>query len=276
MTHTVVGLFNDRSKAQTAAQELIQKGFMRENIDVSNRKTGSGSTQVTVTEPTISDNIGNFFNSLFSNDKRTAKNYTNAAAAADSILSIQVDSMERARQIVEILDRHGAIDVDAHSAGYNEPVSQQNFANTQGAPQNTANMQGEIVVPVIEEQLQVGKQTVEQGGSRIRSRIIEKPVEAQLRLREEHIVVDRRPVNRAVTQADLTNFQEGEITLTEYAEVPIIGKQARVVEEVIIGKDVTEHVETVRDTVRRTDVEVEDIDNNINSSDDFVTRRATN
>jgi uncharacterized protein (TIGR02271 family) len=109
--------------------------------------------------------------------------------------------------------------------------------------------------------LQVGKREVERCGARIRTRIIEKPVEASVRLREEHIIVNRHPVNRAVVDADVANFKEGDITLTERSEEVVIGKQARVVEEIEIGKNVTEHEETIRDTVKRTEVDIEEINN---------------
>ncbi|HLM00890.1 MAG TPA: YsnF/AvaK domain-containing protein, partial [Pyrinomonadaceae bacterium] len=111
------------------------------------------------------------------------------------------------------------------------------------------------------------------------SRIIEKPVAANLRLREEHIIVNRRPVNREVTDADLQNFREGELVITEHAEIPVVGKQARVVEEIVIGKNVTEHVETVHETVRRNEVEVEEINRDANDNNpegiDINTRGAT-
>jgi stress response protein YsnF len=48
-----------------------------------------------------------------------------------------------------------------------------------------------------------------------------------------------------------------------------------VVEEVVVGKNVTEHQETVRDTVRRTDVDVEKIDNNVTQAD-VNNRKANN
>jgi uncharacterized protein (TIGR02271 family) len=279
MTHTVVGLFDNRSSAGAATQELIQKGFMRENIDVSNRRTSDASTEIAVTETGVGESIGNFFNSLFGSDKTTARNYANVARDADAIISVQVDSPARAMEAAAILDRHGAIDVDARSAQFNQTGSQQNqvnnqqnFANTSTTAPNTANNQGATSIPIIEEQIQIGKQVVEQGGTRLRSRIIEKPVEAALRLRQEHVVVNRRPVNREVTEADLANFREGEIVITEHAEVPVIGKQARVVEEVIIGKNVTEHEEVIREVVRRNEVEVEPLDNEL--SGDINTRRA--
>ncbi len=138
--------------------------------------------------------------------------------------------------------------------------------NTQTANvDRTANTSGNVI-PVIEEELRVGKREVETGGVRVESRITEKPVEEQVTLREEHVKVERHPVNREVSSADLANFKEGEIDITTRAEEAVVAKQARVVEEVEIGKQVTERQETIRDTVKRTDVEVDKIntDNNRN------------
>jgi uncharacterized protein (TIGR02271 family) len=283
MTHTVVGLFDSKNEAQAAMQELVQQGFIQENIDFSNRSVSNTNTTNTtdttdVTNTGSGDSISNFFGSLFGDDPAASRNYTDAASDADAILTVQVDSAERAIQAAEILDRNGAIDVDERAAQY-----RQTYEQTYGTTENTmtnqptaAVSQNETAIPIIEEELQVGKREVERGGARIRSRVIEKPVEERLRLREEHIVVDRHPVNRAVTDADLANFQEGEIELTERAEVPIVSKQARVVEEVAVGKQVEEHEEVVSDTVRRTDVEVEEIDTDVTATDTAAARRAAN
>lgn len=105
--------------------------------------------------------------------------------------------------------------------------------------------------------MQVGKREVETGGVTLRSRIIERPVEEKLRLREEHVHVERRPVNRPANERDMAGFKEGEITMTEHAEKPMVNKEARVVEEVRLGKDVEQREETVRGTERKTDVEVD-------------------
>ncbi len=281
MSHTVVGLFNNRNEAQAAKQELIQKGFTAENIDVSHKaattKTAT-NTATTTTQIEVTDSVGNFFTSLFGGDETTARNYIDAAGDADAILTVHVDSDERARQVVAILDHNGAIDIDATSP----QRSQQNLTETaetttrntartaETTTRNVADTQGETVVPIIEEQLHVGKREVESGGARIRSRVIEKPVEASVRLREEHVTVERHPVNRSVTDNDLANAKKGDISLTERAEVPVVSKEARVVEEVVVGKNVNEHQETVRDTVKRTDVDVEEV------STDTTARRADN
>jgi len=114
----------------------------------------------------------------------------------------------------------------------------------------------EATLPVVEEQIQVGKREVERGGVRVQTRVEEKPVEAQVSLREEHARVERRPVDRPASEADLA-AHAGTIEVTEKTEVPVVAKEARVVEEVVVGKQATERTETIRDTVRRTDVEVE-------------------
>ncbi len=114
-------------------------------------------------------------------------------------------------------------------------------------------------IPVIEENIEVGKREVEKGGTRLVSRVVERPVEENITLREEHVHVERTPVNRPVEAGDLQNFQEGEIEMTERKEVPVVNKEARVVEEVRLNKTETEENYTVEDTVRRTEVEEERI-----------------
>ncbi len=118
---------------------------------------------------------------------------------------------------------------------------------------------GQAVVPVVEEELKVGKRTVEGGGVRVSTRVTETPVQEQVHLHEEHVKVERRPVDRAATSADVA-FKEGTIEVTERSEEAVVTKQARVIEEVLISKQATDRTETIKDTVRRTDVDVEKVD----------------
>jgi uncharacterized protein (TIGR02271 family) len=98
---------------------------------------------------------------------------------------------------------------------------------------------------------------------RVISTVVEKPVEEQVTLREETVRVDRRPVNRPATEADFANASTtGAIEMTETREEAVVAKDARVVEEVVVGKETTERTETIRDTVRRTDVHVEETGEN--------------
>jgi hypothetical protein len=85
----------------------------------------------------------------------------------------------------------------------------------------------------------------------------ERPVEESVRLREEKVSVERRPVDRPATEADLKARQDETIEMTETAEEAVVSTRARVVEEVVVRKDVDERTETVRDTVRRKDVDID-------------------
>ena len=114
-------------------------------------------------------------------------------------------------------------------------------------------------MPIIEEEVRIGKRPVERGGIRIHQRVTEQPVSEQVRLRDETVDVKRRPADRPASEADLAAMHEGTFEVREHAEEAIVDKQARVVEEVVIDKDVQERTETVRDTARRTDVDVEQL-----------------
>ena len=106
----------------------------------------------------------------------------------------------------------------------------------------------EQVVPVIEEEPKVGKRTVDKGGVKVKTTVTETPVEEDIHLHEEKVVVERRPTNRKVTAADAA-FREGTIELRETAEEAVVAKAARVVEEVVIKKQGGDKTQKVRDTV---------------------------
>ena len=127
----------------------------------------------------------------------------------------------------------------------------------------------QATIPVIKEELQVGKREVSKGGIRLRSRIVENEVQENIKLREEKIRVERTPVDRV---ADTSDLKEEQVEFTERAEVPVVSKEARVVEEVSLNKEVTEKEESVKDTVRSTKVDIERTDN----SDDLNTGSRTN
>jgi uncharacterized protein (TIGR02271 family) len=278
MEQTVVGLFDDRSEAQAAMQELMREGFIEENIDLSNRGTASGTDMSgtdtdTDTGTGVGDRIANFFNSLFGDDETAARNYTYAANDAEAILTVHADSPDRAELARDIMDRNGAIDVDERGSQYGTGATGGYQTGTTG-DMRTGDMETGTRIPVVEESLDVGKREVERGGARIRSRVVERPVEEHVRLREEHVTVNRRPVDREVTEGDMRGFQPGEMEITEHAEVPIVGKRARVVEEVEVGKQVTERDETVRDTVRGTEVDVEELNETDRTTTNTRAKRA--
>ncbi len=277
MAQTVVGLFNSASEAQQAVQQLTSAGFVRDNVDVAAQPQGGAvagsagrnndpsdyqNTSGTAAEGAVDataraagraeDGIGNFFSSLFGgSDNDDARAYTQVARGGSSVVTVHAASADEAGRARDILDQYGAIDVSEQAA--------QGYGMTGAREGYTAGTEGAQKLNIIEENLQVGKRVEQTGGARIRTRIIERPVEESVRLREEHVNVNRTDVNRPATEADFAAFKEGEISVTESAERAVVGKEARVVGEVSIDKNTTERVETVRDTVRKTDVEVENL-----------------
>lgn len=140
----------------------------------------------------------------------------------------------------------------------------ENTSAATAGPRNPDNSRGiregeERTIPVIREELEVGKRPVVSGGVRVYSRTVQEPVEEQIRLRQERVVVDRQPADRNATGADQGSLRDQTIDVIEMSEEPVIQKRARVVEEVRVGKESTERTETVRETLRHTEVQTEPI-----------------
>nr|WP_295373676.1 YsnF/AvaK domain-containing protein [uncultured Sphingosinicella sp.] len=116
-------------------------------------------------------------------------------------------------------------------------------------------------IPIVEEQLRVGKREVNRGGARVRSYVREVPVHEQVSLREEHVSVERRPVNETLSGGQFGGadaFQERTIDMTETSEEAVVAKEAQVREELVVKKTAEERVENVDETVRRTEVDVDE------------------
>jgi uncharacterized protein (TIGR02271 family) len=228
--------------------------------------------------------ISRFFKNLFGSDNDDSDRFSKVASGSGAVVTVHASTADEAEQVADLLDEYGAVDVDDV---YNQSYGDNTYGNTTTDQYNTAGNfdtdstrqttgTGATSIPIIEENLNVGKKEIETGGVRLRSRIVERPVEESLRLREEYVRVQRNPVDRPATSADLDNFQEGTIEMRESAEIPVVSKEARVVEEVSIGKEVEHHDEVIRDTVRKTEVEIEqlksdssrttDLEDNLNSS----------
>src|SRR5204863_653003 len=196
-----------------------------------------------------------------------------------AVLVVRVGAGDQ-EQIIALLESQDAVDVETHAANWRqsgwtgmhegqaawqtrrEPLSAgvASAARSDLASTGTVGQAREEVIPVYEEQLRVGKREVGRGSVRVRSYVVEQPVQEQVHLREEHVDIERRPVDRPadVAAGAAEPFRERTIEVTATAEEAVVGKEARVKEEIIVGKDAEERTETVSDTVRRTEVEIDD------------------
>jgi uncharacterized protein (TIGR02271 family) len=238
MGQVIVGLYDQHSDAQAAFDDLMALGVDRTSVDMISSNSGDMSilNQLPSAVP-----------------QRDREFYQQGVRDGGSLLVVRVaDAM--AEQAVEVMERYNIVDI-------NDRMQRSGFGSSKLGDQTSATFDAtsadDTVLPVVEEELRVGKRQVERGRTRVHTHVEETPVEEQVHLRDETVRVERRPVDRVATDADLNAFQEGEIEITETDEEAIIDKQARVVEEVRVRKDVEDRTETIRDTVRRTDVQVD-------------------
>lgn len=210
--------------------------------------------------------------------------YAEAVRRGGSLVIVRADD-DRVDDIADVLSEHGAVDVDKRRENFEQrgikthDASQEPFTPAQIAEERAAYGtaaatsiprtsvqqprivdQAAVTVPVVEEELKVGKRLVERGGIRVYAHVTETPVQEQVTLREQHATVERRTVDRPISPADATAFKEQTFEVREFAEQAVVAKEARVVEEVTVGRKVEDHTEIVRDTVRRSDVEVEEVE----------------
>ena len=118
---------------------------------------------------------------------------------------------------------------------------------------------GELVLEV-EEELAITKSKVAEGGVRVSRSVSEQPVEELVRLRTETVGVDRRAVDRKLSPEEAgAAFKDKTLEMIGTTEEVAVTKEARVVGEVSLSKQASEHEQKVQDTVRRTHVDVEQV-----------------
>ena len=166
---------------------------------------------------------------------------------------------DRVNAAEDILNRYNPVDIDERVEKWREEGygGYDRSAPAYSAAQIEAERE-RYAIPIVEEDIKVGKHQVQEGCKRIRSYVRETPVEESATLRDEEVHVERCPVNREVTNAD-DAIEEKTIEMIESHEEAVVSKQARVVEEVVVDKEAREHTETVRGTERKTEVEVEEL-----------------
>jgi len=228
-------------------------------------------------------------------DAEDAELYAEGVRRGETLLTVQVDDAEVSRTR-DLLNQYNPTDVHGEASNWRSqgwsrfdesttPTAEEykkyrSSSSTGAGTSMTGTTQrtedGKMVLPVVEEQVDVSKREVEKGKVHVYTEVTEKPVSTDVSLRQENVTVERRPADRPVSPNDAA-FRDQSIELTEKSEQAVINKTARVVEEVVVGKDVTQQSQTVSDTVRRTDVRVERDNSDFSTYDtdfrsDFQTR----
>lgn len=195
---------------------------------------------------------GNLQTSMGSSNPSTGSDALKGASLSGSSSSLQGSSLEGSAKSTGSM-QDSSLTGSSLSGSSSSSLSGSSLTGSQQRDTSTA------AIPVVQEQLKVGKREVQRGGVRVFSRVVETPVNESIGLREEHVNVQRRAVDEPISTADSSAFKEQSIEMRETAEEAVVEKSARVVEEVTINKEVTQREQQINDTVRHTEVEVEQL-----------------
>jgi len=267
----IVAAFDGAAAAQAARAQLIDLGIPSDRITLTDQ---SSLRERKLETPQARGSFWAHIKEMFmpDHDRHT---YEESMRRGGCVLVATVND-SRADEAIACLERAGAVDLNERenqwrAQGWHPAVDTRDEVAEARAAQpeelDRTNARAKTsdeaaTIPVVEERLSVGKREVNRGSVRVRSYVVEEPVHEDVRLREEHVNVERRPVNepaRPVVKGSPEDLlQERTIEVSETAEQAVIGKEARVTEQVVVSKDTKERVESIDDTVRRTKVEVED------------------
>lgn len=245
---SVIAAFTESAAAHQAALELDSIGIENKNVRVL-------------------DNIeeGRISKALEGYDvpRERADLYKEVMRRGAALVTVET-SDEDATRVASFLDDRGALDLDAAGErwrisgwqGYEEGAP---LLDERERDLERAALRSDTSLDVIEEEVRVGKRDLDRGGVRVRAFVTERPIQEQVELREERIDVQREQVDEPLRAGDAT-FQEEEFVVTARGEEAVVQKEARVVERVHVDKDVEAHTETIEETERRRDVDVEPIE----------------
>ncbi len=290
---TIVALYDERADAQRAADDLYAAGFGRDEVAIEGGSSGGSGATASGSGWAGDYSAGSGRVSSLTRlgvPQADAELYAEGVRRGGSLLIAKV-SDAKVDEALDVIERHSPVDLDDRGQHYRQAgwsgydhtlgdydevqVTEERSRHGTGLGAAAAGLRDvdagrtatgtervasdrEEVIPIAEEQVHVGKRAVERGRVRVHSYVVETPVEETVSLRDETVSVERRAVDRPVGEVPADAFRDRDIEVTETDEQAVVGKEARIVEELVVRKDVATETETVRDTVRRTEVEIDD------------------
>src|SRR5690242_298153 len=247
--HTIVALYRSRAEAENASRQLEAIGIPASDIALRSHEptstvSGSGASE--------REHGRSFLDWLFGAEppESDVERYrTHLEQPGGAALSIRADERDHDR-IADVLEGTDLVGIEGSEEAGEAVV-------TQAAPSEQRGTAGEErVLPTAREELAVGKrQVADTRNYRIRRYVVERPAEANVALHDERVVVERRAPSGATAGGE--PFEESEVEVTETREEPVVGKRVVPGEDVVVSKESQDRVETVRDKVRESRVEVD-------------------
>ncbi|MGI4748349.1 MAG: YsnF/AvaK domain-containing protein [Janthinobacterium lividum] len=266
-SETIVAVFDTAVHAQTAISDLISQGVPSGAIEHSAQEVetigATGGAPIATTYGAADTGKHHGLWAWLTGEFETATPhhalYNQTMQSSGTIVTV-ITNVSDADKVYGILESHEPVDLEERHAQY-DVVGAYGAHPATPAPaavpvaSGTTDAKTEEVLSLSEETIAVRKRVVDRGTTRVRRYVVERPIEEQIRLRDETVSVFRRPVTVGAT-VGADAFTAREISVTETGEEAVVSKSTHVVEEVVVQKDVKERVETVRDTLRREEVEI--------------------
>lgn len=250
---TVTAFFDGESDANTAVKSLYNAGIDKASVRLVEGRGGALEERVHAeVHKGFLQSLSDFF---MSDEDRHS--YAEGLSRGGYLVTVTGLDDTTYSDAVDILDREGAVNFDEREEEWRTEGWSPYAAKPTAATVGWAEGSVDEVIPVVSEELQIGKRDVNLGRVRVRSYVREEPVSQKVNLRDERVTLERRPVDRPLTATD-NAFAERTIVAEEHSEQAVVAKEARVTEEIALRKDTVDRQETVTDTVRRTEVEIED------------------
>ncbi|KIX18070.1 YsnF/AvaK domain-containing protein [Paracoccus sp. 228] len=251
---SVSALFDSQDDAQRTVDRLLEAG-----VDMSRIRMDAGSMDTT---PAQTDQGKGFWDSLgdLLMPEEDRYSYAEGLSRGGQLLTVSGVTNTEYETVLDILDDEGTVNLDEREASWRSEGWGGYEASTYatGHPTTTDHSaaSADETIPVVEERLRVGKRDTSHGRVRVRAYTVETPVSEMVELRDEHVELVRTPVDRPAKVDE--DYQERSFEAEEHREEAVVSKEARVVEEIGLRKTSDTRQETVSDTVRHTEVEVDD------------------
>ena len=250
----VVAVYSSRNDAEQAYRAVLGSGVPADHVRLSNEQ----ASQVSSSEGADASSGGeSIWDWLFGSDvpedeRRLYEGHVSRGGAALSVL-VDSPSMADLERIEGVLQEYNPVEI--HEENRDGSIGGGNAQSGSAAGQagyDSQGVEGEKVIPLPEEELKVGKRATETV-KHVRTYVVEEPVQQDVRLRDERTVIERRPATGAATGQPM----EREYEVRELHEEPVVKKDVRAGEELVVRKEATERTERVAETVKKTKAEID-------------------
>jgi uncharacterized protein (TIGR02271 family) len=256
-TRTITAIYDSESEARQAREQLVDNGVDDDDVRIVSHNLSSTAVSGDG-DKGMWESIKDFF---IGDDDLPA--YSEGLRRGGYLLTARVDD-DHSAQAISLLERTNAVDLDQRAEQWRAEgwTAEDDSYITRDQTSETDDLaaRDERAIPVVEERLRVGKREVDRGSVRVRSYVVEEPVHEEVSLREERVEIERRPTagGAATAAQDPNLFREQTIEVSERGEEAVVSKDAVVTEEVVVRKSADQRTENIDESVRRTEVEVDD------------------